>query len=159
MVRNSSSAATAAKLSYGLTVGKITRFSSSLAQSSHELKICSTGDVAELSAQKPSSSGPAPRGSSWSSAYHARSAHTAPPEVFGRGSPVAGNPAFRHIDPSLDFGSRVVWPQATAPAHEPWLQRIYIRLCSERTEGCLVHAPRATFVSQRAPGTDWRPTH
>src|SRR5688572_29470423 len=55
--------------------------SSLAAQTTQELTSCSSGVVAELSAQKSSSSRPALAGSSSSNADQASRAHTAPPEV------------------------------------------------------------------------------
>jgi hypothetical protein len=64
-------------VSYGLTAGVTTKCWSVLAQMIHELANCSSKEFAELSVQKSSSSRPARGGSPLSSAYQARSAHTA----------------------------------------------------------------------------------
>ena len=52
-----------------------------LAQMTQELTNCSSGEFAELSLQNSSRSRPALAGSLSSNAYHARSAHGAPPDV------------------------------------------------------------------------------
>jgi hypothetical protein len=68
-------------VSYGLTAGSTTRFSSLAAHSTQAFTSCSSGVLAELSAQNASSRTPAAGGSSSSSADQASRAHTAPPEV------------------------------------------------------------------------------
>jgi len=81
MRRNSCRPVTDVKVSYGLTAGSTTRFSSLAAHTTQALTSCSSGVVAELSAQKSSSSLPAAAGSPSSRADQASRAQTAPPEV------------------------------------------------------------------------------
>src|SRR5829696_5630 len=87
MCRNSASAVSDVGVSYGLTAGSTTRFSSLAAHTTQALTSCSSGVVAELSAQNSSSSPPAAAGSPSSSADQASRAHTAP----ARGAAEADN--------------------------------------------------------------------